>query len=155
MSSSPNCGMEPAIVARKMPSEVSPGYLSQIEADQRPIPRQLLTRLSRLFGVQAEYFSGHDDLRIASELRESASDPLFGTAVSASEADATVRVTPHIAQRFLHLYRAYLALEEEHRSVLTNIAHGGSAGASRFPYDEVRDWVQSRRNHFDVLDKAA
>ncbi|XSC47477.1 helix-turn-helix domain-containing protein [Bradyrhizobium sp. RDT10] len=54
---------------------ISPGYLSQIEADQRPITRQLLTRLSRLFGVQAEYFACDEDLRIASELRESASDP--------------------------------------------------------------------------------
>jgi predicted transcriptional regulator len=25
----------------------------------------------------------------------------------------------------------------------------------RFPYDEVRDWVQSRQNYFDLLDRAA
>jgi predicted transcriptional regulator/transcriptional regulator with XRE-family HTH domain len=135
--------------------DISAGYLSQIEADQRPVTRQLLARLSRLFGVQADYFAGDDDLRIAGELRESASDPLFGDAISSNEADAIVRVAPQVAQRFLHLYRAYLALEEEHRSLLTNIVQDGAAGSSRFPYDEVRDWVQSKRNHFDVLDKAA
>jgi XRE family transcriptional regulator, fatty acid utilization regulator len=134
---------------------VSPGYLSQIEADQRPITRQLLMRLSRLFGLETSYFADDDDLRLVSELRESASDPLFSAAVSSDEASAAVRVAPGVAQRFLHLYRAYLALEEEHRSLQTRIAHEGVGAASRFPYDEVRDWVQSKRNHFDALDRAA
>lgn len=135
--------------------DISPGYLSQIEADQRPITRELLLGLSRLFGLETGYFADDDDLRLASELRESASDPLFGAAVSGDETSAAVRVSPVIAQRFLHLYRAYLALEEEHRSLQTSIAHEGMGAASRFPYDEVRDWVQSKRNHFDVLDRAA
>jgi hypothetical protein len=142
-------------VALAQALDISPGYLSQVEADQRPVTRRLLIQLSRLFGVQTEYFAGDDDLRMASELRETASDPMFGEAVSSNEAEAVVRAAPHVAKRFLDLYRAYLALEEEHRSVLTNIVHDGSSGASRFPYDEVRDWVQSKRNHFDPLDKAA
>ncbi|MBR0934131.1 short-chain fatty acyl-CoA regulator family protein [Bradyrhizobium jicamae] len=134
---------------------ISPGYLSQIEADQRPITRKLLQRLTRLFSLPAGYFSDDEDLRLASELRESASDPLFGAAASPDEASSVVRVAPNLAQRFLHLYRSYLALEEEHRSLQTSIAQEGGGAASRFPYDEVRDWVQSRRNHFDVLDLAA
>jgi predicted transcriptional regulator/transcriptional regulator with XRE-family HTH domain len=134
---------------------ISPGYLSQIEADQRPITRELLQRLTRLFSLPPGYFSDDEDLRLASELRESASDPMFGAAVSPDEANSVVRVAPDLAQRFLHLYRSYLALEEEHRSLQTNIAQEGSGAASRFPYDEVRDWVQSKRNHFDVLDLAA
>jgi XRE family transcriptional regulator, fatty acid utilization regulator len=135
--------------------DISPGYLSQIETDQRPITRELLLQLSRLFRLETGYFADDDDLRLASELRESASDPLFGAAVSPNEAGAAVRVAPDIAQRFLHLYRAYLALEEEHRSLQTSVAREGISAASRFPYDEVRDWVQSKRNHFDVLDRAA
>jgi XRE family transcriptional regulator, fatty acid utilization regulator len=135
--------------------DISPGYLSQIEADQRPITRDLLLRLCQLFSLETGYFANDDDLRLTSELRESASDPQFGAVVSGDEASAAVRAAPDIAQRFLHLYRAYLALEEEHRSLQTSIAHEGVGAASRFPYDEVRDWVQSKRNHFDVLDRAA
>ena len=108
-----------------------------------------------MFSLQAGYFADEDDLRLATELRETASDPLLGTAVSIAEASAAVRVAPEIGRRFLHLYRAFLALEEEHRSLRTNIAVDGSEAASRFPYDEVRDWVQSKRNYFDVLDRAA
>lgn len=117
--------------------------------------RDLLLRLARLFGVQPGYFADEEDLRVANELRETASDPLFGAGMSMAEADAAVRVAPTIAQRFLHLYRAFLALEEEHRSLQTSIASGDAGSPSRFPYDEVRDWVQSKRNYFDVLDRAS
>nr|WP_208827342.1 helix-turn-helix transcriptional regulator [Bradyrhizobium neotropicale] len=134
---------------------ISAGYLSQMEGDQRPITRKLLVRLSRLLGIETNYFAADDDLRLASELRESASDPLFGSAVSVNEANAAVRVAPDISQRFLHLYRGYLALEEEHRSLQTRVAQNDVGAASRFPYDEVRDWVQSKRNYFDALDRAA
>src|SRR4051812_28121152 len=82
--------------------EISPAYLSQIEADQRPITRKLLMRLGELYRLDLNYFADDDDLRLASELRESASDPLLGAAVSGEEATAAVRVAPDIAQRFLH-----------------------------------------------------
>lgn len=134
---------------------ISPSYLSQIEADQRPLTRNLLLRLVQLFGVQSSYFADEEDVRLANELRETASDPLLGVGVSMGEADAAVRVAPTIAQRFLHLYRAFLALEEEHRALQTSITFGDADLPSRFPYDEVRDWVQSKRNYFDVLDRAA
>ncbi|WP_246787942.1 short-chain fatty acyl-CoA regulator family protein [Bradyrhizobium sp. CCBAU 53421] len=133
---------------------ISAGYLSQIEADQRPITSQMLSKLTRLFNLETGYFADDEDLRMAGELRESASDPLFGTAISAEESGAAVRVAPEVVRRFLHLYRSYLALEEEHRALQTSFAEADGA-ASRFPYDEVRDWVQSKRNHFDVLDRAA
>lgn len=133
---------------------ISAGYLSQIEADQRPITSQMLSKLTRLFNLETGYFADDEDLRMAGELRESASDPLFGTAISADESGAAVRVAPEVARRFLHLYRSYLALEEEHRALQTSFAEADGA-ASRFPYDEVRDWVQSKRNHFDGLDRAA
>lgn len=135
--------------------EISPSYPSQIESDQRPITRDLLVRLARLFGGPPSYFADENDLRLANELRETASDPLFGAGVSVAEASSAVRVAPAIAQRFLHLYRAFLALEEEHRSLQTRIMFDDASSPSRFPYDEVRDWVQSKRNYFDVLDRAA
>lgn len=134
---------------------ISPSYLSQIESDQRPLTRDLLLRIARLFGVQPGYFADEEDLRHANELREAASDPLFGAGITVAEAASAVRVAPTIANRFLHLYRALLALEEECRSLQTSITFNDAGSPSRFPYDEVRDWVQSKRNYFDVLDRAA
>ncbi|MDA9413926.1 hypothetical protein XH81_03385 [Bradyrhizobium sp. CCBAU 25360] len=70
-----------------------------MEGDQRPITRKLLMRLSRLLGIGSNYIAADDDLRLASELRETASDPLVGFAISADEASAEVRVAPEIAPR--------------------------------------------------------
>src|SRR5260370_40601866 len=74
--------------------EISAGYLSQIEADQRPITRELLLALTQMFSLQAGDFADEDDLRLATELRETASAPLFRTAVSISEPRAPVSGRP-------------------------------------------------------------
>jgi predicted transcriptional regulator/transcriptional regulator with XRE-family HTH domain len=136
---------------------VSPSYLSQMEADLRPIPVALRSRLSELFGIADSYFGDDDDERLAASLREATGDPLFGRrTVAAEETRATVRASPEIAERFLTLYRAYLALDEQLNVQRGDGVAGDSAGpAPHFAYDEVRDWVQSHHNYFDALDRAA
>ena len=136
---------------------VSPSYLSQMEADIRPIPAALRERVAAVFSVSGSYFADDDDEHLAANLREATGDPLFGRpTVASEEVRAAVRASPEIAQRFLTLYRAYLALHEE----LQTQRVGGRTreDASRpphFAYDEVRDWVQSHHNYFDALDRAA
>lgn len=134
---------------------ISPSYLSQIEADQRPLTRALVLKVADYFSVKPDYFAEAEDLRLATDLREAGGDPFFARSLTTSEATAAVRAAPGVARGFLDLYRAYLALEEEHRSLQTQLASEQSGAASRFPYDEVRDWVQAHRNHFDELDHAA
>lgn len=132
---------------------ISSSYLSQIESDERPLTRRLHARIADSLNVRSGTLHEAEDVRVAADLREASSDPMFGGSVSASEAAAAIRAAPGIARRFLDLYRSYLALEEEHHSVLAAADVG--AVASRFPYDEVRDWVQTHRNYFDPLDRAA
>jgi predicted transcriptional regulator/plasmid maintenance system antidote protein VapI len=134
---------------------ISASYLSQIEADQRPLTRPLVLQLAEFFSVKPDYFAEVADLRLAADLREAGGDPFFTSAVSQAEASAVVRAAPGVARAFLDLYRAYLALEEEHRALQTEGASEGLGATSRFPYDEVRDWMQDNRNHFDSLDRAA
>ncbi|PWE77261.1 hypothetical protein XF30_11300 [Bradyrhizobium sp. SUTN9-2] len=113
---------------------ISAGYLSQMEGDQRPITRKLLMRLSRLRGIN--YFAADDDLRLASELRETASDPLLGSAISADEASQKSESLPRLRSACARV---------EHRSLQTRVAQNDSGAASRFPYHEVRDWVGWKR----------
>lgn len=136
---------------------ISPSYLSQIEADLRPMPAALRGRAAAWLGVPESLFADADDERLAGSLREATGDPLFGRAtVPAEEARAAVRAAPELAERFLELYRAYLALDEQHQALRARgMAGEDFAGVPHFPYDEVRDWVQSRQNHFDRLDRAA
>ncbi len=149
-------GISQAELARRL--GLSPSYLNQIENDHRPLALANLPRLCTLFGVEPEYFSDAEDLRHAADLREATGDPIFGDSlISHAEAEAAVRSAPEVAQRFLRLYRAWRALNEENAilRVLKENEAPREPAASRMPYDEVRDWVQSRRNYFDSLDRAA
>jgi predicted transcriptional regulator/plasmid maintenance system antidote protein VapI len=126
---------------------VSPSYLNQLERDQRPLTAPLLERLSAMLKVPKTYFADTLDAKREVQLREDLADPLFrATPKAQSEIAAVVRAAPHFAEAFMALYKAY-----------TTRAEQGSNGLSlpRFPYDEVRDWVQGRANHFDAIDRAA
>jgi len=124
---------------------ISPSYLNQIERDQRPLNPRLLTRLGAALSVPETYFADGEDARRESQLREDLADPLFRAAGAAtSELRTLVRTAPAFADAFMTLYRAYTAQSEQ-----------PTPTAPRFPYDEVRDWVQSRQNHFESLDRAA
>lgn len=146
-------GMRQAALAREL--GLSPSYLSQIEADERPLPASVIERLAARFGVPESHFADADDAGLASSLREATRDPLFGGLVSAEEAEAAVRAAPGVVHGLLAVYRSYLALEEQHTVLRGRVLDDAPPRNARFPYDEVRDWVQSRRNHFDAIDRAA
>jgi len=125
---------------------ISASYLNQIERDQRPITPRILDRLTATLKVPARHFFDSEDSRRESQLREDLADPLFRNAGAAqNELRALVRTAPAFAEAFMTLYRAYSAQAE--RPVPST--------GPRFPYDEVRDWVQSRQNHFAMLDRTA
>lgn len=135
---------------------VSPSYLSQIEADLRPIPASLRSRIVVLFGVSNSYFADDNDELLAANLREATGDPLFnGATITADEARAAVRATPEVANRFLGLYRAYLERDEQVHALRDRASLRSASVTPHFAYDEVRDWVQADHNYFDTLDRAA
>jgi predicted transcriptional regulator len=136
---------------------VSPSYLNQIESDQRPLTGALLGRLSVILKVPEFSFGDSQELRRAAALREALHDPVFGNkTVPAEELQAIVRTSPEFSDMFMTLYRDYLRREEKHHEALIRSVNEPAAGfASRFPYDEVRDWVQARYNYFDTLDRIA
>jgi predicted transcriptional regulator/DNA-binding XRE family transcriptional regulator len=140
-------GLKQAELAQNL--GLSASYLNQIERDQRPLTPRLLARLAEMLNVPPTYFAGTEDARRESQLREDLGDPLFRAIPGAdSQLHALIRAAPAFADAFMVLYRAYTAQSEE-RQLLLN------APAPRFPYDEVRDWVQSRQNHFGALDHEA
>lgn len=139
-------GLKQLVLAQRL--AISPSYLNQIEADQRPLTPALLERLVAVLGVPRTYFADSEDARRESQLREDLADPLFRAFHKApDELRALVRTAPGFADAFMELYRAYSAQAEQ--------LAAPSITSPRFPYDEVRDWVQSRRNHFELLDRAA
>jgi len=136
---------------------ISPSYLNQIESDQRPLRQALLTRLAAILEVPEISFLENQDVRRAGDLGEALRDPLFGgKPVPPEEVQAIIRMAPEFSDLFMMLYRDYTRREEQHREELIRSANQPAAtSASRFAYDEVRDWVQAHHNYFDTLDRAA
>ncbi|MGI4802634.1 MAG: helix-turn-helix domain-containing protein [Janthinobacterium lividum] len=147
-------GIAQGVFARAL--AISSSYLSQIEADLRPIPPHLRERIAALFDVRDSYFADDDDERLVASLREATGDPLFAhAAVTAEEARTVVRSAPDVANRFLTLYRAYLERDEQVQAQREGAAAPNDVITPHFAYDEVRDWIQLNRNYFDDLDRAA
>jgi len=139
-------GLKQSALAQRL--GISPSYFNQIEADQRPLTAPLLERLCAALEVPKTYFADDEDARREAQLREDLADPLFrGLRGAQGEVGAMVRAAPALAEAFMTLYRAYTAQSEQHPPQ--------AAAMPRFPYDEARDWVQSRANHFEALDRAA
>ncbi len=136
---------------------LSTSYLNQIENNQRPLSAAAVIRLSTFFQVEPSHFADDSDTRLASELREVLGDPLFGDAsVTFAGIRDAVRAAPAIMGSLLKLYRAYQGLDEEYKALVDKVGGGDAvAGPAAFPYDEVRDYVQAQRNHFETLDHAA
>ena len=132
---------------------LSPSYLSQIECDQRPLPRRIMHRLAEHLGVAVSALEDSEALRLVHDLREATADPVFGGGiVSHAEAEASIQAAPRVAERFLSLYRAFRARAEQSEPAGRDAPPALGSGSI---YEEVRDWVQSHRNHFAGLDRAA
>ncbi len=139
-------GLKQTDLAKKL--GISASYLNQIEADQRPLTLRLMEGAAAALNLRKTYFADGEEARRELQLREDLADPLFrGLRGAQAEVGALVRNAPQLAEAFMALYRAYAAQRES--LLQTNPL------LPRFPYDEVRDWVQSRRNHFETLDRAA
>ncbi len=143
-------GLNQAALARTI--RLSPSYLNQIERDQRPIAARVLQRLCETFRVGVDHFGDGEDLRLVHDLREALADPVFGAAMtSVDDIRHAVQAMPELAKRILVLHRAYRMQSE--RLQEQDLHRPGSASIA--PYEEVRDWVQSRHNHFALLDRTA
>jgi predicted transcriptional regulator/DNA-binding XRE family transcriptional regulator len=129
---------------------ISASYYNQLEKNQRPLTEALLTKLATAFNLPDTYLVDSEDTRRAGALREALTDPLFRAPTLPADTIATlIRAAPEFSDAFLTLYRTYLTEKE------TRDEHRTDHTPAKFAYDEVRDWVQSRQNHFDSIDRAA
>lgn len=126
----------------------SPSYLNHIERNQRPVSAQLLLRLAETYDVDLRTFGPSGGPATEAGLAEAFADPLFqGLSVPRHEIVQLAEDQPAAADAFLRLYRTFADRRARDH------VEGGS-GADETPADWVREYVQSRRNHFPELDAA-
>ncbi|WP_337185195.1 short-chain fatty acyl-CoA regulator family protein [Phenylobacterium sp.] len=136
---------------------ISVSYLSQIEANQRPVTDRVLVGLIETFDVPAETFEADEGQRLVADLREAVADTGTGEEpIPLSELRQIAQQAPALARRFLDLHRANHRLSE--RLKLTEEAVSldeATAASSLLPYEEVRDFFHFKDNYIDALDRAA
>ncbi|WP_132096707.1 short-chain fatty acyl-CoA regulator family protein [Caulobacter sp. BK020] len=136
---------------------VSASYLSQIEANQRPVTARVLIDVMRVFEVDAASLDAADDQRMIADLREATADPIQdGEAPSLHELKAAVANTPNLAKAYLALHHAYRRLDERLKTTdeAVSLDERGAASAL-LPYEEVRDFFHYKNNYIHNLDIAA
>ncbi len=138
---------------------ISPSYLNQIENNQRPLTATVLLKLSEVHQVEVSTFSDEDDDRLAAEVHETLSDPLFqGQLIDLRELKEVVNTSPAFIRRFITLYRAYKESASNRQRLAEQLSDEDTQSplsGTHFPYEEVRDFFYARNNYIGELDQAA
>jgi propionyl-CoA carboxylase beta chain len=136
---------------------VSASYLSQIEANQRPVTARVLIDVMRVFEVDAASLDAADDQRMIADLREATADPIRdGETPSLHELKSAVANTPNLAKAYLVLHHAYRRLEERLKTTEEAVSLDERGAASALlPYEEVRDFFHYKNNYIHSLDMAS
>lgn len=134
--------------------DLSPSYLNQLEKNQRPLTVPILLKINAVFGVDVQTFSEDDEARLVSQLRDALSE--MGTAEDIALAELRELSTsmPAVARAFLALHSRYRGAMDR-ADVLAARFGDDAPSTPLMPFEEVRDFFYARRNHIDVLDRAA
>ena len=141
----------------RMASElgISASYLNLMERGQRSVSAKVLLRLSDTYDLELSELTSGTDQQLVGALHDALRDPALGSAgVPKDEVEDVVGASPATARALVALHERLTALT---RRLVRDEGDEALAalGASAPPADRVRDWLQSRRNYFDGLDRAA
>ncbi len=138
---------------------LSPSYFNLIENNQRPATVPLLLKLSQAFEIDIQAFADTDEVRLAGQLTEVFSDPLFRDCdIKKHDVRELASVTPTLGQAVLDLYHAYHEAQVAIRALAERVADRDKLQllqTKAFPLEEVRDFFQAHENHFPELEQAA
>ncbi len=127
---------------------VSPSYLNHIERNQRPVSAQLLLKLAETYDVDLRSLNQSgtvDEARLAEIL----SDPVFkGVSAPRHELMQVIEEAPAVAEALLRLYQSF----DDQRARMRASSADGDILTDTAPADWVREYLQSRGNHFADLD---
>ncbi len=150
-------GMTQAQMAEQL--EVSPSYVTLMEANQRPASAKLLMRLAQVFDINVSELAPQSDAQLAADLAAALKDPTLEAAgVGRAEIEQVMQSAPGVAEALVRLHDKYRRLVLRSQSEANPLAdrdkvevlEEGSRSVAA-----VRAWLYSRRNHVDELDRAA
>ncbi|MGV9673590.1 MULTISPECIES: short-chain fatty acyl-CoA regulator family protein [unclassified Gordonia (in: high G+C Gram-positive bacteria)] len=145
-------GLSQAALARRI--EKSTSYVNQLENDQRPITVPVLLALTREFDLDADYFAGDNDARLIGDLADVMTAHAESGEVSRAEIAELAGRMPAMGRTLVALHRQLTSATAELETYRAQLSDPAAAAGST-PFEEVRDFFYDRKNHIDVLDRAA
>lgn len=146
-------GLTQTAVARAL--GISNSYLSQIEQNQRPLTVPLLLKLNAAFGVDVQLFSEDEEGRLISDVREALADG-GDEPISTAELRELALNMPAVGRALVSLHRKARQSAERAEAMALRLGEDAAGDApARMPFEQVRDFFYSRRNHVAELDEAA
>ena len=131
---------------------VSPSYLNHLERNQRPLTAQMLLRLANTYDIDMRDFVAGANEAAASDLHEIFSDDLVrDIGIPRQEIMEVAENYPSVAEAVSRLYRALTDL----RRMPERLERLDAPSTVASPLDWLRQFLETRHNHFAVLDQAA
>jgi len=144
-----SAGLNQRAMAARLGLSVS--YLSQLEADERPLTAAVTAALARHFPAALADIEGEAPARRLVALGHALADPAVAP-LPPEEIARLAEERPALADRLIALHAAKRAAED--RVALAEEALTAGVGA-RLPWEAVRDWFHEAGNYIDPLDRAA
>ncbi|WP_373636759.1 short-chain fatty acyl-CoA regulator family protein [Yoonia sp. BS5-3] len=138
--------------------DVSPSYITLIEANQRPISARLLVKLAQIYDFSPGDIDSGIDLQLQSEIAAVVKDPVFGQTVPRAELEEVVGASPALARGLLALYGRYRDLAMAASADDTPFADREKAELleqTARPVEDVREHFHARSNYVANLDSIA
>lgn len=134
---------------------ISTSYVNLLEKNERSVSVQVLLKLFDAYDVDWRDIAEDEDTSSLSDLRAALQDPIFEAArPDLTQLRAALSHSPDLAESFLKLHRAYLAVTDQLLSV-TGATGSASEAPHASPEATVHNFFRQNQNYFADLEKAA
>jgi predicted transcriptional regulator/transcriptional regulator with XRE-family HTH domain len=138
---------------------ISASYINLIERNQRPVSAQVLLKLAEVYDIDLKSLGGDDEAKALTSLRDVFADPLFrDSTLTVQDLKDMASTSPGVADAVGTLYRAYQQAVANGSMLAERLADRDQLDGAEvpgLPLEVVRDFINSRNNHFPELDDAA
>jgi len=134
---------------------ISTSYVNLLEKNERSVSVAVLLKLFEAYDVDWRDIAEDEDASSLADLRAALQDPIFEAArPDLPQLRAALSHSPDLAESFLKLHRAYLAVTDQLMSV-TGATENDQVISATAPEATVHNFFRQHRNYFHDLEKAA
>ncbi len=134
---------------------ISTSYVNLLEKNERSVSVPVLLKVMEAYGVDWRDIAKDDETSQLADIRAALQNPIFeAVRPDLPQLRAALTHSPDLADSFLRLHRAYLAVSDQLMS-LAGTADASDAVLPTSPESNVHNLFRKNQNHFPVLESAA